>query len=118
MSTYTPNATKEAQSGAGTALGSWISLHTGSPGTTGANEATGGTPTYARKQTTWSGGSSDGVTDGTEVTIDVPAGTYTHFGYWSAASGGTYTDGGALPGAGVTLSAQGQVKVTPKHTQS
>lgn len=114
MSAFTSNAAKEAASAAITALGDRISLHTASPGTTGANEATGGSPAYARKQTTWAGGSSDGVTAGSEVTIDVPAGTYTHFGIWSA--GGTYVDGGTIPST--TLAAQGQIKVTPTHTQS
>lgn len=117
MSAFTPNATKEAASVEVTSLGDWVSLHTASPGTTGANEATGGSPAYARQQTTWTAGASDGAVPGSQVTVDVPAGTYTHFGVWSAASGGTYRDGGPLSSS-VVLGAQGQIAFTPTHTQS
>ena len=116
MSAFTPNATKEAASVEITSLGTWISLHTASPGTTGANEATGGSPAYAREQTTWTAGGSDGVVAGSQVTIDLAAGTYTHFGVWTAETGGTYTDGGTI--TSTVLGAQGQIKVTPTHTQS
>lgn len=110
------NASKETAATAVTALGSWVSLHTADPGTTGASEATGGSPAYARKQTTWTAGSSDGVVAGSEVTIDLAANTYTHFGIWSAATGGTFVGGGSI--TSTTLSAQGQIKVTPTYTQS
>lgn len=110
------NATKEAAAAAVTGLGSWISLHTADPSTTGANEATGGSPTYARKQTTWSAGASDGVYTGSQVAIDVPAGTYTHVGQWSAASGGTFIQAVAI--TSTTLGAQGQILVTPTDTES
>lgn len=117
MSAFTPGSTKEVAADAVVALGVYVSLHTASPGTTGANEASGGSPAYARQATTWSADSTDdGVRTGTQVTIDLPAGTYTHFGLWSAASGGTYIDGGTI--ASTTLSAQGQIKVTPTYTQS
>lgn len=116
MSAFTPNATKETGSVAITTLGTWINVHTGSPGTTGANEATGGTPANARKQTTWTAGASDGVVPGSQVTIDVPAGTYTHFSCWTASSGGTYTDGGTI--TSTVMASQGQIKITPTHTQS
>lgn len=115
MSTFTPAATLETAALAKTALGDRISLHTATPGTTGAAEATGGAPAYARKTTTWAGGASDGIVPGSQVTFDVPAGTYTHFGIWS--SGGTYVDGGALDGGGVVLASQGQVKLTPTMTE-
>lgn len=111
------NATKETAALAVTGLGDYISLHTGDPSTTGANEATGGSPAYARQQTTWTGGASDGVVPGSEVTIDVPSGTYTHFGVWTAASAGTFVGGNTLSSSAV-LSAQGQVKVTPTFTES
>lgn len=110
-------ATKEALADAYIALGSYISLHTGSPSTTGANEATGGSPAYARQQTTWSADAvDDGVRAGTQVAIDLPAGTYTHWGLWTASSGGTFIDGGTI--TSTTLGAQGQIKVTPTYTQS
>jgi hypothetical protein len=106
-------ATKE-QAALAIANATWgdrVSLHTGDPGTTGANEAAGGS--YTRMQTTWAGGSDDGVVPGSEVTIDANAGAYSHFGVWSA--GGTFRHGGALPGT-VTLGAAGQIKVTPTVT--
>lgn len=108
---------KETAADAIIGLGTWISLHTGDPSTTGANEATGGSPAYARQQTTWSADSTDdGVRAGTQVTIDVPAGTYTHFGLWSASTSGTFVGGGSI--TSTTLGAQGQIKVTPTYTQS
>ena len=85
------NTLCDAYKGAGT----WLSLHTASPGSTGANEATGGSPAYARKQTTW-GSSSGGAVTGSSVTFDVAAGTYTHWGLWTASTAGTFLDGGAL----------------------
>ncbi len=114
MGTLT-TAARETAAQAITALGSYVSLHTADPGTTGASEATGGSPAYARKQTTWSNGASDGQVAGSEVTFDVPTGTYTHFGVWTAASSGTFIGGAALSGS-ATLGAQGQVKVTPTTT--
>lgn len=112
------NLSKETAADAIIALGTYISLHTADPSTTGANEATGGSPAYARQATTWSADTTDdGVRAGTEVTIDAPAGTYTHFGLWSASTSGTFVGGGALSSS-VTLGAQGQVKVTPTYTQS
>lgn len=111
------NATKEAAAAAVAGLGDWISLHTADPSTTGASEATGGSPAYARKQTTWSAGASDGVYTGTQVTIDVAAGTYTHAGQWSASSAGTFVQGIALPSP-IVMGAQGQIKVTPTDTES
>lgn len=114
MATFT-NATREAAALEVTGLGTYISLHTADPGTTGASEATGGSPAYARKQTTWTGGASDGSVAGSEVTFDVPAGTYTHMGIWSAVSSGTFVGGFALASS-ATLGAQGQVKVTPTIT--
>lgn len=116
MSIYTPAATLESKALRQTALGTWIALHTASPGTTGENEATGGG--YVRKATVWSGGGSDGLVTGSEVILNAAAGSYTHFSVWSAVSGGTYIDGGELTdplGAPttVTLAAAGQVKIVP-----
>lgn len=91
----------------------FISLHTASPGTTGANEVTGGT--YARVATTW-GAVSGASTTGTQVTINVPASTtITHWGIWDAVSAGTYYDGGALP-ASQTYSSAGTYLLTPTLT--
>lgn len=107
------NASKETGALAVTGSGSWISLHTGDPGTTGTNEATGGSPAYARKQTTWTGGTSDGVVAGSAVSFDVPAGTYTHIGVWSASTAGTFVGGFALSTSTGALPGQATVAVTP-----
>ena len=84
----------------------FLSLHTATPGTTGANEATGGAPAYARKATVVTATSGTGTS--TQVTFDVPAGTYTHFGTWSASTAGTFYGGNALSS---TLSPGGQIQV-------
>ena len=74
----------------------FVSLHTASPGTTGANEVP--TGTYARVAVTWNastGGSA--VTNVGALSINLPASTTaTHFGIWSASTAGTYYIGGAL----------------------
>ncbi|MFR9767039.1 hypothetical protein [Nocardia sp. SC052] len=96
-------------------LGAYVSVHTADPGSTGASEASGGSPAYARKQTTWTS-ATGGVVNGSQVTVDLPAGTYTHIGIWSAASGGTFIDKCAI--TSTTLGAQGQLLITPTFTQS
>lgn len=108
-------ATREAAALAVTALGGWISVHKTDPGTTGAGEATGGSPAYARKQTTWTPGAADGVVSGSKVAIDLPADIYNYFGVWTQQIGGTFIGGGAI--AQTTLNAQGQIEVTPTYTQ-
>lgn len=90
-------------------LGSWISLHTADPGTTGANEASGGG--YGRRQSTWTGGAVDGTIAGSAVTIPVAAGTYAWVGIWSASTGGTFVDKIAI--ASTQLGAAGEIVVTP-----
>jgi hypothetical protein len=81
-----PNATHQVASNAVAALGNWISLHTGAgAGTTGANEASGGS--YARQQATpWTG---DGLGDNTGPQVSIPcaAGTYTESGIFSTQTG-------------------------------
>lgn len=107
------NNTKSILSDAYKALGTYISVHTANPGSTGASEASGGSPSYARVATTW-GSSSAGVVSGSQVTINVPAGTFTHVGLWNASTAGSYIDGCAI--TSTTLGAQGQILVTPTFT--
>lgn len=93
-----------------TAAATWISLHTASPATTGANEVSGGS--YARVQTTW-GAPATSASLGSQVTINVPASTtITHFGIWSAVTAGTYHGGAALP-ASETYGGAGTYLLTP-----
>lgn len=67
-----------------------ISLHTGDPSTTGANEATGGSPAYARKAVTWAAAASGQRSNNAALTFDVPAGTYQYAGMWDALTVGNF----------------------------
>jgi hypothetical protein len=98
-------------------LGTWIGVCTGDPGTTStpANEASGGSPAYARQQTTWTAGSG-GVQNGSAVTVNVAAATYTYILLASAQTGNTMIDKAAI--TSVVMSAQGQLVVTPTYTQT
>ena len=95
------------------AQGTWLSLHTADPGSTGASEVTGGSPSYARKQTTW-GTPASGSMTGSKVSIDVPATTVVAVGVWSASTAGTYLDKLTIPST--TVSANATIDVTPTIT--
>lgn len=75
-----------------------LSLHTATPGTTGASENA-NTGSYARQAVSWNAASSGSKTNSGSVTFST-AGTVavTHFGTWSSATygAGTYAIGGAL----------------------
>lgn len=94
--------------------GTFISLHNGDPGTTGAN-AIG----VARQQTTWGAPAADGVRQkitGSKVSFTgVPAGNITHFGVWKTVGGADFQYGSPLTPT-ATLNATGNVDVTPAHT--
>ncbi len=77
----------------------YVSLHTGDPSTSGANEVTGGS--YARQAGSFSNSGSNPTTAANSGAIQFPQasanwGTITHFGIWSAASGGSYLGGDAV----------------------
>ncbi|MFI7001349.1 hypothetical protein [Nocardia sp. NPDC050175] len=97
----------------------FVSVHIADPGPTGINEAKDGTPTYARKPSTWTSGTG-GVITGSQVTIDVPAGTYSWVGLWKTATGAAgsadFIDKVAI--SPTTLGAQSQLLITPTFTQS
>jgi hypothetical protein len=69
-----------------------LSLHSGDPSTTGANEISGGSPAYARKAVSGGSAASGGsVLISANITFDVPAGTtVSYVGMWSASTAGTY----------------------------
>lgn len=98
-------------------LNTWLGVATGNPGTsaTPSNEATGGSPAYARKQTTW-GSVSASASTGTAVTVDLAAGTYTHSILCSASTGNNMGDWADI--TDTVLSAQGQLIITPTYTQT
>lgn len=98
------NAALDGLSGAGsTNVMPYVSAHTASPGTTGANENanSGG---YARQACSWNAAASSAKTNSTAFTFST-GGTVavTHVGTWSSGTyaGGTYAIGAAL-GASVT----------------
>lgn len=74
--------------------GAYLSLHTGDPGKTGANEVVGGS--YARQPVTWNNASSGSstATASHDFTL-LPAVTITHFGVWTALTGGSFIIGDA-----------------------
>lgn len=105
------------------ALGSWVGLATAAPGTTSVPwtgsavpEATGGSPAYARLTTTWGASSTAGVQNGTAVTLNVSAATYTYMLVASSSSGNNMQDNASI--TSVVMGAQGQIVVTPTFTQT
>lgn len=83
-----------------------LSLHNGDPGTTGANEITGGG--YTRQPAGWAATVNGEAAVSADVAFIGPAGqTVTHLGVWSAASGGAFRAGAALTGDGA-LNAAGE----------
>lgn len=73
------------------AVVAFLSLHSGDPSTTGANELTGGSPAYARKSVTWAASASGQKASSNSQVFDVAAGsTVTHVGFWSLVTGGTF----------------------------
>ena len=79
----------------------YISLHTGDPGDTGANEAT--TGGYARVVQTFAAASTDGggittIDSNADVTLGTFTGaaTFTYMGIWDASTTGNFLAGGLL----------------------
>ena len=94
MTMLLPNATKNAVLDA-QFQSVFVSLHTGNPGTTGANEVTGGG--YARQAENFGAASGGQLVNASDLSFDdMPACTVTYFGLWSLASGGTFKGGGPL----------------------
>jgi hypothetical protein len=87
----------------------WLSAHTGDPGTTGANETTG--PDYQRQQITWNA-ASNGFATAQQEAFGVLGGDYTHYGFWDAQSGGNFLGGDPLDAVS-TLQAPGTLRITP-----
>ena len=109
--------TRQALADAYAALGDFIGTATGDPGTDPLApllESTGGTPAYARQQTTWTPGTG-GVTNGSAVTLDVPPSTISYV-ILGATVAGDQVDNADV--TDVVMSAQGQLVVTPTFTQT
>jgi len=110
--TYTQNNILKALL-QGTALplpsGTWVSLHTGDPGATGASEVTAGAwPGYVRRKaegagamgTGWTTPTTGNSTNTNQLTFPANNGagsvTVTHFAIWDAATGGNCLNSAAL----------------------
>jgi hypothetical protein len=90
------------------AAGTRISFHTADPGTTGASEVSG----TGRPATTWAAATT-GARAGSQVSAPIAGGTtVTHWGIFSAATGGTFIYGGALA-APETFGSAGNLLHTP-----
>ena len=70
----------------------YAALHSADPGTGLTNEATGGSPAYARKALTWSAGASDGVVTASATFDLAPNQAVTHAALCTAATGGAQVD--------------------------
>lgn len=73
-----------------------LSVHT-AYSATGTNEATGGSPAYARKAVVWNAASAGAKAQNAAVTFDLPAGTYGWIGFWNT-TGPTFL--GMVPNGG------------------
>lgn len=94
------------------AVAGFASLHTANPNPSGGNEVTGGSPAYARKAITWNTPNAGNLDSSNAPVFDIPAGTtVTHFGLWSAATGGTFYGGEPLS-APETFTGQGTYTLT------
>lgn len=82
----------------------YLSLHSADPGTTGANEITGGS--YARQAIIF-GAASAGVVTSTDAqsftNLPSESGGCPYFGIWSASTAGTYEGGGGTTGLSVVI---------------
>lgn len=96
LSTTAENQMLDSLSGGTTNVIAYVSLHSASPSTTGANENA-ATGSYARQACSWNAASSGSKTNSTALTFST-AGTVavTHFGTFSASTAGTFGAGGAL----------------------
>jgi hypothetical protein len=96
-----------------TALGNWIGVATGPPGTTATvlNEAVGGSPAYARQATTWTAG-VNGTATGSSITLNLPAGTYPYLIMCQSSTGNTLVDWCIL-NTPIMVSSQAAIQVTP-----
>lgn len=91
------NAAVNGLDGTGTTnVVGYTNVHTGDPGTTGANEYAGST----RQATTWNAGSGGAKTNAAQVTYTTSgASAASYFGCYSGASGANYSIGGQLSSA-------------------
>jgi len=86
----------------------YVSAHTGDPGTTGANEVSGGS--YARKAIAWGAASAGQINATGTVDISIPGSTtVSYVGLWSAVTGGTFYGSDDI--AAETFAAAGTLRI-------
>lgn len=91
-----------------------VSLHSADPGSTGANEITGGSPAYARVSPPTISAPTTGLIT-FQVTFNVAAGTtVAGAGLWDASS--NFLDGGAV--TSITYVSQGTYTLTVTYQQN
>ena len=89
----------------------YVSAHTATPGLTGANEVSGGSPAYARKALTYAAASGNSKATTGTVTLDIPTSTTVAWlGLWSAVTSGTFL--GQVDISDEVFAAQGTLNVT------
>lgn len=104
------------QSAAANLGGQTLGLHSGAPGTTGANAV----GSVTRQALTWGiptgGGATVATVNATAVNFtNVPAGTYSHYGVYNGS--GTFLYGKPLSAAiTIPVGATGTITVTASHT--
>jgi hypothetical protein len=82
----------------------YLSLHTATPGDTGANEVAKGSSDYVRKAITFGTVANKACDNSAAIEFtNMPAADITHIGLWDAATAGSFWWGGQLSG-GVTKS--------------
>jgi len=123
MATLITDAERNADADRAAGVIAYLSLHTATTGITGAAEASGGSPAYARQAPTFNAAgavgplgataqpATVGVAWSSEVIFDVDAGTYTNWGAWSAVTAGTFRRGNVLA-ATQSPGTQGQIKLS------
>lgn len=90
----------------------YVAIFTDSAGTGGDHEASGGA--YKRKKPDWSS-SSSGKAKGSEVAIDVEAGSYKEGGLYSSESGGDFGGSAEFSDGEIEVSGKGaKIKVKPQ----
>lgn len=100
VSPYMKNSLLDAFFGVGTIT---MSLHTADPGTTGANEVTGGS--YARQTVSYGSAASGQIANISTATFtNLPAGTVTHVGFWKNSQ---FCQGAALTASRTVLAGDG-----------
>lgn len=95
----------------------YVSMHTADPGNTGASEATG--TAYARGASTMPAASGGTGSTGSQASVTARTGSTTaatHWGFWTAVSGGTFVTGGALTTTENFSTAGGTLLFTPTLT--